>query len=68
MEAMEALDGPFAGKLYVGVPHETKTLVDNYRTFENFYEVTYQRTDNGWKFVKETALLEELLGTLDGEQ
>ena len=59
---MIALDGPFKGKLYRGVPEETHTLIDNYRTFMEFYEVTYERTDEGWKFVKESPMLSKLIG------
>lgn len=62
IEPMEALDGPFKGKLYPGVHEETKTLVDNYRTLYEFYSVTYERTDKGWKFVKEEPLLSKLVG------
>jgi hypothetical protein len=61
-EPMIALDGPFEGKLYVGVSKETKTLIDNYRTLYEFYSVTYERTDKGWKFVKEEPLLSTLVG------
>jgi|APGre2960657373_1045057.scaffolds.fasta_scaffold598184_2 hypothetical protein len=61
-EPMIALDGPFEGKLYVGVSEETKTLIDNYRTLYEFYSVTYERTDKGWKFVKEEPLLSTLVG------
>ena len=32
-EPMIALDGPFKGKLYVGVPDEVKQLVDTYRDY-----------------------------------
>lgn len=59
---MKALDGPFEGKLYPGVSEETKTLIDNYRTLYEFYSVTYERTDKGWKFVKEEPLLSKLVG------
>lgn len=58
---MKALDGPFEGKLYPGVSEETKTLIDNYRTPYEFYSVTYERTDKGWKFVKEEPLLSKLV-------
>jgi hypothetical protein len=61
IEPMIALDGPFEGKLYVGVSEETKTLIDNYRTPYEFYSVTYERTDKGWKFVKEEPLLSKLI-------
>jgi hypothetical protein len=61
-EPMIALDGPFEGKLYVGVSKETKTLIDNYRTLYEFYSVTYERTDKGSKFVKEEPLLSTLVG------
>lgn len=61
IEPMEALDGPFEGKLYPGVSEETKTLIDNYRTPYEFYSVTYERTDKGWKFVKEEPLLSKLV-------
>lgn len=59
---MKAIDGPFEGKLYPGVSEETKTLIDNYRTLYEFYSVTYERTDKGWKFVKEEPLLSKLVG------
>ena len=62
-EPMKAIDGPFEDKLYVGVSEETKTLVDNYRTLYEFYSVTYERTDKGWKFVKEESLLSKLIGS-----
>ena len=58
---MKAIDGPFEGKLYPGVSEETKTLIDNYRTPYEFYSVTYERTDKGWKFVKEEPLLSKLV-------
>jgi len=61
IEPMIALDGPFEGKLYPGVHEETKTLIDNYRTPYEFYSVTYERTDKGWKFVKEEPLLSKLV-------
>ena len=61
IEPMEAIDGPFKGKLYPGVSEETKTLIDNYRTPYEFYSVTYERTDKGWKFVKEEPLLSKLI-------
>lgn len=61
IEPMIALDGPFEGKLYPGVSEETKTLIDNYRTPYEFYSVTYERTDKGWKFVKEEPLLSKLV-------
>ena len=64
---MKALDGPLAGKLYRDVPEETKTLIDNYRTFDEFYQVTYQRTDKGWKFIKEESLLSRLIGIKTNE-
>lgn len=59
-EPMIALDGPFKGKLYVGVPDEVKQLVDIYRDYlittdmledPNYYpihKVVYNRTENGW--------------------
>ena len=59
-EPMIALDGPFEGKLYVGVPDEVKQLVDTYRDYlitadmledPNYYpihKIVYNRTDNGW--------------------
>jgi hypothetical protein len=60
MESMEALDGPFKGKLYRDVPVGTLRLVDQWYD-EQFYihKVTYLRTDKGW--VMET---EELIGSL----
>lgn len=60
---MIAIDGPFEGKLYRDVPDETQTLIDHYRTFEEFYKVTYKRTDDGWKHVKTEPMFSELLGT-----
>lgn len=61
MKSMEALDGPFKGKLYRDVPEQTKTLIDQYRTDMDFYQVTYERTCDGWKFVKEEAMLSKMI-------
>ena len=53
---MDALDGPLKGKVYRDVPEHTQTLVDQYRTDMDFYQVTYERTKKGWKFKKEEQL------------
>jgi DNA-binding MarR family transcriptional regulator len=55
MSDMEALDGPLKGKIYFGLPEHTKTIIDYYRTPYDFYCVTYERTDKGWKFIREVA-------------
>ena len=65
---MIALDGPFEGKEYRNVPEGTKTLIDNYRTEMDFYQVTYERTDKGWKFVKEDQLFTTLVEKLSEKQ
>ena len=56
---MDALDGPLKGKVYRDVPEHTQTLVDQYRTDMDFYQVTYERTKKGWKFKKEEKLFQE---------
>ena len=61
---MIALDGPFKGKEYRGVPDEVKQIVDTYRDYLIFmddlkdpnyhpiHKVVYNRTENGWVMEK----------------
>ena len=61
---MKALDGPFKGKEYIGVPDEAKQIVDTYRdnlifmddlkdpNYHPIHKVVYNRTEDGWVMQK----------------
>ena len=59
-KSMEALDGPFKGKLYRDVPEGVLRLIDQYYDDKLFiHKVTYLRTNKGWALETE-ELVEQL--------
>lgn len=68
---MIAINGPLKGKEYFNIPDTTKTLIDYYSHWEtfddgfkyptDFFEVTYKRTDKGWKCIQQKKMTGELV-------